>query len=214
MYKYQIRHGQSVFEKADPFGFAAEVPPRTASKVSDLTRYGWHDSQWMSRRRETNWLEATRSRSTRVHLGSWKRPGDNPTGWLSYRDLAHQLVEYCKETGYTHLELLPITEHPLSASWGYQTVGYYAATSRYGTPQDFMYFVDVLHQNDIGVILDWVPAHFPRDGHGLRQFDGTALYEQRRPAPRRTPRLGHPDLQLRPPRGSQLSHLQRPVLDG
>ena len=180
LYKYQIRHGDWVFEKADPFGFAAEVPPRTASKVADLSRYGWHDADWMARRQQTNWLEQPLS-FYEVHLGSWKRPGDDPTRWLSYRDLAHQLADYCKEVGYTHLELLPVSEHPLSASWGYQTVGYYAATSRYGTPQDFMYFMDVMHQNDIGVILDWVPAHFPRDGHGLRQFDGTALYEHADP---------------------------------
>ena len=148
--------------------------------MADLNRYTWHDAQWIARRQETNWLEQPLS-FYEVHLGSWKRPGDDPTRWLSYRDLAHQLAEYCKEVGYTHIELLPVSEHPLSASWGYQTVGYYAATSRYGTPQDFMYFVDVLHQNGIGVILDWVPADFPRDGHGLRQFDGTALYEHADP---------------------------------
>ena len=134
----------------------------------------------MASRRKTNWLERPLS-FYEVHLGSWQRPGDDPDRWLTYRELAHQLVEYCKEMGYTHLELLPVSEHPLSASWGYQTVGYYAATSRYGTPQDFMYFVDLCHQNGIGVILDWVPAHFPRDGHGLRQFDGTALYEHADP---------------------------------
>ena len=180
LYKYQIRYQDWVFDKADPFGFAAEVPPRTASKVIDLSRYTWHDAQWMARRKEINWLEQPLS-FYEVHLGSWKRPGDDPSRWLSYRDLAHQLAEYCHEVGYTHVELLPICEHPLSASWGYQTLGYYAATSRYGTPQDFMYFVDVLHQNGIGVILDWVPAHFPRDGHGLRRFDGTALYEHEDP---------------------------------
>ena len=176
LYKYQIRHQDAVFEKSDPFGFAAEVPPRTASKVMDLDRYRWHDSEWMARRPETNWLEQPLA-FYEVHFGSWKRPADDPSRWLSYRELAHQLVEYCKEMGYTHMELLPVSEHPLSASWGYQTVGYYAATSRYGTPHDFMYFVDLCHQNGIGVVLDWVPAHFPRDGHGLRQFDGTALYE-------------------------------------
>ncbi len=135
---------------------------------------GWLDGS------ETNWLESPLS-FYEVHLGSWKRPGDDPTRWLSYRDLAHQLADYCKEIGYTHVELLPVSEHPLSASWGYQTVGYYAATSRFGTPQDFMYFVNVLHRNGIGVLVDWVPAHFPRDGHGLRQFDGTALYEHADP---------------------------------
>ena len=163
--------------------------------------------------RETNWLEQPLS-FYEVHLGSWKRPGDDPSRWLSYRDLAHQLAEYCTEIGYTHVELLPVSEHPLSASWGYQTVGYYAVTSRYGTPQDFMYFVDVLHQNGIGVILDWVPAHFPRDGHGLRRVRRHGALRARRSAPRRAPRLGHQHLQLRPARGPQLPHLQRPVLDG
>ncbi len=180
LYKFQIRHHDQVFEKADPFGFAAEVPPRTASKVADLDRYHWHDSDWLIKRHETDWLHQPLS-FYEVHLGSWKRPSDDPSRWLSYRDLAHQLVDYCKQMGYTHLELLPVAEHPLSASWGYQAVGYYAATSRYGTPQDFMYLVDLCHQNGIGVLLDWVPAHFPRDGHGLRRFDGTALYEHADP---------------------------------
>ncbi|MDD4266770.1 MAG: 1,4-alpha-glucan branching protein GlgB [Pirellulales bacterium] len=180
LYKFQIRRGSNVFEKCDPFAFGAEVPPLTASKVIDLNRYRWHDGKWIERRQETNWLDQPIS-IYEVHLGSWRRPGDDPTRWLTYRELAHQIVEYVKEMGYTHIELLPISEHPLSASWGYQTVGYYAATSRYGTPQDFMYFVDLCHQNDIGVILDWVPAHFPRDGHGLRRFDGTALYEHEDP---------------------------------
>ena len=180
LYKYQIRHGDWTFEKCDPFAFGAEVPPLTASKVIDLNRYHWHDTAWMGERPRTNWLERPLS-FYEVHLGSWRRPGDDPRRWLTYRDLAHQLVEYCKEMGYTHLELLPPSEHPLSASWGYQTVGYYAATSRYGSPQDFMYFIDLCHQNGIGVVVDWVPAHFPRDGHGLRQFDGTALYEHADP---------------------------------
>jgi 1,4-alpha-glucan branching enzyme len=180
LYKYQLRHEEAVFEKSDPFGFAAEVPPRTASKVVDLDRYRWHDNDWLAQRRETHWLDRPLA-FYEVHLGSWKRPGDDPSRWLSYRELAHQLVEYCKEMQYTHIELLPVSEHPLSASWGYQTVGYYAATARYGTPHDFMYFVDLCHQNGIGVVLDWVPAHFPRDGHGLRQFDGTALYEHSDP---------------------------------
>jgi 1,4-alpha-glucan branching enzyme len=180
LYKFQIRRGSNVFEKCDPLAFGAEVPPLTASKVIDLNRYHWHDGKWIERRPETKWLDQPIS-IYEVHLGSWRRPSDDPTRWLTYRELAHQLVEYVKEMGYTHIELLPISEHPLSASWGYQTVGYYAATSRYGTPQDFMYFVDLCHQNDIGVILDWVPAHFPRDGHGLRRFDGTALYEHEDP---------------------------------
>jgi 1,4-alpha-glucan branching enzyme len=180
LYKYQIRHFDQVFEKSDPFGFAAELPPRTASVVAELNRYRWQDAQWLARRRETNWLEGPLS-FYEVHLGSWRRPGDDPGRWLSYRELAQQMVEYVKEMGYTHIELLPVAEHPLSASWGYQIVGYYAVTSRYGSPEDFMYFVDLCHQNDIGVLLDWVPAHFPRDGHGLRRFDGTALYEHADP---------------------------------
>jgi 1,4-alpha-glucan branching enzyme len=179
-YKYQVRHREHVFEKADPYGFAAEVPPRTASLVTHLDRYRWHDGDWMTRRAQSPGLDRPLS-FYEVHLGSWKRPGDDPNRWMTYRELAHQLVDYVKEMGYTHLELLPVSEHPLSASWGYQTVGYFSATSRYGSPQDFMYFVDYCHQNGIGVILDWVPAHFPRDAHGLRQFDGTALYEHADP---------------------------------
>ena len=180
LYKFRMRQGNHVFDKTDPMGFAAEVPPRTASYVVDLKRYNWHDENWVARRKETDWLSRPLS-FYEVHLGSWRRPGDDPSKWLSYRELAHQLVEYCQEMGYTHLELLPVAEHPFSGSWGYQPVGYYAATSRYGTPQDFMYFVDLCHQNDIGVVLDWVPAHFPRDGHGLGRFDGTPLYEHADP---------------------------------
>jgi len=179
-YKYHLRrHGHST-ERSDPMAFAAETPPRTASRVVDLNRYHWHDEAWLQRRRTAHWLEEPLS-FYEVHLGSWRRPGDDPHRWLSYRELAHLLVEYVQEMGFTHVQLLPVAEHPLSASWGYQTVGYYAATSRYGPPQDFMYLVDLCHQNGIGVILDWVPAHFPRDGHGLRRFDGTALYEHADP---------------------------------
>ncbi len=187
IYKYSVRHRDQVFEKSDPYGFAAELPPRTASRVADLNRYHWHDSQWIAERAARNGLSAPMS-IYEVHLGSWRRPGDDHTRWLTYRELAHQLVEYCQQMGFTHIELLPVSEHPFSGSWGYQTVGYYAATSRYGSPQDFMYLVDHCHQNGIGVILDWVPAHFPRDGHGLRMFDGTHLYEHA------DPRQGeHPD---------------------
>ncbi len=187
IYKYQVGHHGQVFEKADPYGFAAEVPPRTASKVADLNRYRWNDQEWMTTRQRHNALDAPIS-VYEVHLGSWKRPGEDPSRWLGYRELAHQLVDYCKQIGYTHLELMPVSEHPFSGSWGYQTVGYYAVTSRYGSPEDFMYFVDYCHQNGIGVIIDWVPAHFPRDAHGLRLFDGTHLYEHA------DPRQGeHPD---------------------
>ncbi|MCH8921962.1 MAG: 1,4-alpha-glucan branching protein GlgB [Planctomycetes bacterium] len=186
-YKYQVNHHGHVEQKADPYGFAAELPPRTGSVVADLSRHEWHDDSWMNSRTEHNALDAPIS-TYEVHLGSWRRPDDDPTRWLSYRELAHQLVDYCREMGFTHVQLMPICEHPFSGSWGYQTVGYFAATSRYGTPQDFMYFVDQLHQAGIGVIIDWVPAHFPRDGHGLRQFDGTPLYEHA------DPRQGeHPD---------------------
>jgi 1,4-alpha-glucan branching enzyme len=187
IYKYRVKNGMSEVEKSDPYGFAAELPPRTASKVTDLDSYRWNDQAWMYNRPQVNSLDAPMS-IYEVHLGSWRRPGDDPRRWLSYRDLAHQLVDYCREMGYTHLELLPVSEHPFSGSWGYQTVGYYAATSRYGSPQDFMYFIDHCHQNGIGVLIDWVPAHFPKDGHGLYRFDGTCLYEHS------DPRQGeHPD---------------------
>ena len=180
LYKYRIRSNDHVFDKTDPMAFAAELPPRTAGMVVDLNRQHWHDEQWMASRQEKDWLHSPMS-VYEVHLGSWKRPGDDPSRWLSYRELAHQLVEYVNEMGYTHIELLPVSEHPFSGSWGYQTVGYYAATSRFGSPHDFMYFVDLCHQNNIGVILDWVPGHFPRDDHGLRLFDGSALYEHADP---------------------------------
>jgi 1,4-alpha-glucan branching enzyme len=187
IYKYHVRHRESAVEKSDPYGFAAELPPRTASKVANLERYQWNDAAWMASRRQTNALDAPIS-VYEVHLGSWKRSSEDPNGWLNYRELAHQLVDYCRQMGYTHLELMPVSEHPFSGSWGYQTVGYYAVTSRYGTPDDFMYFVDHCHQNGIGVFVDWVPAHFPRDAHGLRMFDGTHLYEHA------DPRQGeHPD---------------------
>ncbi len=187
LYKFRVKHGATEIDKSDPYGFAAELPPRTASKVVDLSTYQWNDAAWLGRRAAANGLDAPLS-VYEVHLGSWRRPGDDPHRWLDYRDMAHQLVKYCQTMGYTHIELLPISEHPFSGSWGYQTVGYYAATSRYGSPQDFMYFVDHCHQNGIGVIIDWVPAHFPRDDHGLRRFDGTALYEHA------DPRQGeHPD---------------------
>ncbi len=187
IYKYRVNSNNWCVDKFDPYGFASELPPRTATIVTDLTRHQWQDDGWMAARKETNWNERPIS-IYEVHLGSWRRGSTNPTDWLSYRELAHQLVEYCQEMGFTHLELMPISEHPFTGSWGYQTTGYFAATSRYGTPEDFMYFVDFCHQNGIGVIIDWVPAHFPKDDHGLRRFDGTALYEHE------DPRKGeHPD---------------------
>ena len=180
IYKYRVKNGGFTAEKCDPYGFAAECPPKTASKVVDLSKYRWEDSQWMQERIKRNALDAPMS-FYEVHLGSWKRPGDNPDRWMTYRELAHDLVDYVKEMGYTHIELMPVSEHPFSGSWGYQQVGYYAPTARYGTPEDFMYFVDHCHQNNIGVLLDWVPAHFPKDGHGLAYFDGTNLYEHSDP---------------------------------
>jgi 1,4-alpha-glucan branching enzyme len=180
LYKYSIRHHEHVLEKSDPYGFGAEVPPRTASRVADLSRYHWHDEKWLAERAQRNAFDKPMS-FYEVHLGSWKRPGDDHHRWLSYRELAHDLVDYVKSMGFTHIELLPVSEHPFSGSWGYQTIGHYAPTSRYGTPQDFMYFVDHCHESGLGVILDWVPAHFPRDAHGLRMFDGSALYEHSDP---------------------------------
>jgi 1,4-alpha-glucan branching enzyme len=187
-YKFRVKtcDGQTI-DKTDPFGYYAELPPRTASVVHSLDRFNWQDATWMRRRAEENQMEKPIS-IYEVHLGSWRKREGGVHGWMNYRDLAHELVSYCKEMGFTHIELLPVSEHPFTGSWGYQTVGYFSVTSRYGTPDDFMYFVDYCHRNEIGVILDWVPAHFPKDSHGLRKFDGTALFEHD------DPRQGeHPD---------------------
>jgi len=176
-YKYHIAslyHGYEI-EKSDPFAFFCEAPPRTASRIWNLG-YEWHDTDWMRTRRRANALDAPLS-VYEVHLGSWRRNPERPLEPLNYRELAHGLADYLQETGFTHVELMPVTEHPFYGSWGYQTTGYFAPTARYGTPQDFMYFVDHLHQRGIGVLLDWVPSHFPGDGHGLFYFDGTHLYE-------------------------------------
>ncbi len=180
LYKFHVRHPWGTVEKTDPYGFGAELPPRTASRVVDLSEYTWQDQAWMSDRERLQALDAPIS-IYEVHLGSWKRSPDDPERWLGYREMAHQLVDYCREMGYTHIELMPVSEHPYSGSWGYQQVGYYAATSRYGSPADLMYFIDHCHQNNIGVLVDWVPAHFPKDTHGLSCFDGTALYEHQDP---------------------------------
>lgn len=180
VYKYEIRsHNQGYrAQKTDPYGFYSELRPNTASIVYDIHQYQWQDSDWMSSRSDKNQLEQPMN-IYEAHLGSWKRDADGD--YLTYRELANTLVPYLVEMGYTHIELLPVTEHPLDASWGYQVIGYYAPTSRFGTPEDFMYFVDACHQNNIGVILDWVPAHFPKDGHGLNYFDGTHLYSHEDP---------------------------------
>ena len=182
LYKFEIkaRSGEEIALKADPFAFAFEPAPRTASIVCDLDNYRWGDAAWMEARERHNALERPVA-IYEVHLGSWMRVPEEANRFLSYRELAHRLADYVIEMGYTHVELLPITEHPFYGSWGYQTIGYFAPTHRYGTPADFMYFVDHLHQRGIGVILDWVPAHFPRDAHGLVYFDGTHLYEHADP---------------------------------
>ncbi|QOV24794.1 1,4-alpha-glucan branching enzyme [Anabaenopsis elenkinii] len=201
-YKYEIKNFEGhIYEKSDPYAFQQEPRPKTASMVTNLNIYTWGDQNWMEKRRHTDPLTQPIS-VYEVHLGSWlhgssSEPAKLPNGetepvvvvselkpgarFLTYRELADRLIPYVKELGYTHLELLPIAEHPFDGSWGYQVTGYYAPTSRFGSPEDFMYFVDQCHQNDIGVIIDWVPGHFPKDGHGLAFFDGTHLYEHSDP---------------------------------
>jgi 1,4-alpha-glucan branching enzyme len=177
-YKYRVEGPGRRYraDKADPYGFAAEIRPQTASKVFDLAGYMWGDYAWLERRSLSLPLERPMS-IYEVHLGSWRRKADQRGRWLTYREMAPLLADYVEDMGFTHVELLPITEHPFDGSWGYQTIGYFAPTGRFGTPHDFMYLVDTLHQRGIGVLLDWVPAHFPRDGHGLGYFDGTHLFE-------------------------------------
>jgi len=188
VYKYYLvshRRGYRV-EKADPFAFYAETPPKTASIVWD-SDHDWGDQEWMEKRHTSNSLDSPIS-IYEMHLGSWRRMSEEQDRPLNYRELAPKLAEYLGQLGFTHVEFLPVMEHPFYGSWGYQSTGYFAPTSRYGTPQDFLYLVDYLHQHDIGVILDWVPSHFPNDEHGLGYFDGTHLYEHS------DPRQGiHPD---------------------
>ncbi len=175
-YKFEIKSKDGmILEKSDPFGFFSELRPNTASVVWDINRFTWGDSEWQESQKQKDVLNQPIS-IYEVHLGSWKQ-NDSETGFINYRELAHELVEYVKEMGYTHIELMPVAEHPFDGSWGYQVTGLFAPTSRFGNPDDFMYFVDYCHQNDVGIIVDWVPAHFPKDGHGLIRFDGTALYE-------------------------------------
>lgn len=188
LYKYFIVSHKDFYqvEKQDPFAYYNEVAPRTASVVWDL-EYDWQDSQWMKTRHQKNNLNAPYS-VYEMHLGSWKRVVEEYNRPMTYRELAVHLPKYLKDMNFTHVEFLPVMEHPFYGSWGYQVLGYFATTSRYGTPQDFMYLVDCLHQNGIGVILDWVPSHFPTDEHGLSYFDGTHLFEHS------DPRKGfHPD---------------------
>ncbi len=181
-YKFEIRTRQgTLLLKSDPFGFAFEMPPHSASVVHDASGYQWRDEQWMAARQSQNqWLDRPMS-IYEVHLGSWARVPEEGNRFLTYREMAHRLVPYVKEMGFTHLELLPVMEHPFSGSWGYQVLGFFAPTSRFGPPEDFKLFVDACHRADLGVILDWVPGHFPKDGHGLARFDGTALYEHADP---------------------------------
>ncbi len=190
LYKYEIktRYMDYLVAKTDPVGFFSEMRPNTASIVWDINKYQWQDAEWLAQRSQRQALDAPIS-AYEVHLGSWKLKKENGEWhWLTYRELAAELVPYVKEMGYTHIELLPIAEHPFDGSWGYQVTGYFAPTSRFGTPEDFMYFVDACHQAGIGVLVDWVPAHFPTDKHGLSFFDGTHLYEHS------DPRKGaHPD---------------------
>jgi len=189
LYKFEIRSRVGGYWglKSDPYGFAAEKRPHNASVVADIDKHQWKDSEWLAARAARDWLHSPMS-IYEVHLGSWRRKRHEANRWLTYRELADELVPYVRAMGYTHIELMPIMEHPLDKSWGYQTVGYFAVTSRFGTPEDFMYFVDRCHQEGLGVILDWTPAHFPRDAHGLALFDGTHLYEHA--DPRKGP---HPD---------------------
>ena len=193
VYKYEIRPRDRDFAmlKADPYAFHAEMRPKTASVVCSLNGYEWGDRQWVGERWRRNGLNSPIS-IYEVHLGSWMRVPEDNNRWLSYRELGEKLIPYARDLGYTHLELMPVTEHPFDGSWGYQTTGYFAPTSRFGTPQDFMAFVDACHQAGLAVILDWVPSHFPDDPHGLAWFDGTHLFDHA------DPRMGfHPEWRSR-----------------
>ncbi len=181
MYKYHIvsRHNSYRVDKADPYAFHTETPPKTGSIVWDL-HYQWGDHEWMAIRGKRQTLDAPMS-IYEIHLGSWRRVPEEENRPLTYRELARMLPAYVQQMGFTHVEFLPVMEHPFYGSWGYEVTGYFAPTSRFGTPQDLMYLIDCLHQHGVGVILDWVPAHFPKDEHGLGYFDGTHLYEHSDP---------------------------------
>lgn len=180
-YKYEIgtRHGYAAL-KTDPYGTAFESPPNNASIVTKVDTYRWNDAEWIEKRKSTDWVNSPIS-IYEMHVGSWKKVVEDANRSLNYRELAVELVEYLKDMHYTHVEFLPLSEHPFDGSWGYQVTGFFAPTYRFGTPEDFMFLVDTLHQNGIGVIMDWVPAHFPTDSFALAQFDGTALYEHADP---------------------------------
>ncbi|MFW6267117.1 MAG: 1,4-alpha-glucan branching protein GlgB [Halanaerobium sp.] len=177
-YKYWIRGYRGVIRvKTDPYAKRQEAPPKTASQIYEVEDYSWHDKKWLKKRKKSNHLKEPLS-IYEMHLGSWKQDDGE---LMNYREIADELVPYINKMGFTHVELMPLTEYPFPGSWGYQTTGYFALTSRYGTPEDFMYFVDQLHQNDIGIIMDWVPSHFCKDDHGLRLFDGSHLFESSDP---------------------------------
>ncbi|VAX10029.1 1,4-alpha-glucan (glycogen) branching enzyme, GH-13-type [hydrothermal vent metagenome] len=180
LYKFEIRNRDSgeILSKTDPYARQFELRPNTASIVTAESKHNWQDTDWMQQRQQHDWLQSPTS-IYEVHLGSWQKATDGT--FLNYRELAHRLVAYVLELGFTHIELMPITEHPLDASWGYQTTGYFAPTARFGSADDFRYFIDHCHQHNIGVLLDWVPAHFPKDAHGLARFDGSPLYEHEDP---------------------------------
>ena len=188
-YKFLIisQDGEALY-KADPYANAAQLRPETASVITDLTGFKWTDDKWVENKKKEDHLSSAMS-IYECHIGSWKKQKDGTKdGYMNYRDIAHELAEYVSDMGYTHVELMGIAEYPFDGSWGYQVTGYYAPTARYGTPKDFMYFVDYMHKKGIGVILDWVPAHFPKDAHGLANFDGSCVYEYA------DPRKGeHPD---------------------
>jgi 1,4-alpha-glucan branching enzyme len=180
-YKFEIKlKNGALIEKSDPYAFYSELRPKTASKIYDISGYEWNDKDWLEERAQKEWKREPVS-IYECHLGSFMRNLEEGNRFMSYTELAPLLADYVEKMGYTHIELLPVTEHPLDMSWGYQVTGFFAPTSRFGNPKDFMYFVDYLHQRGIGIILDWVPAHFPKDSHGLAQFDGTALYEHADP---------------------------------
>ena len=188
-YKFLIisQDGEALY-KADPYANAAQLRPETASVITDLTGFKWTDDKWVENKKKEDYLSSAMS-IYECHIGSWRKQKDGTKdGYMNYRDIAHELAEYVSDMGYTHVELMGIAEYPFDGSWGYQVTGYYAPTARYGTPKDFMYFVDYMHKKGIGVILDWVPAHFPKDAHGLANFDGSCVYEYA------DPRKGeHPD---------------------
>lgn len=181
VYKYEVKSNQDhVVTKTDPVGFFAEMRPKTASVVYDITKYNWNDAQWFEGKKDHNAFDKPMS-IYEVHAGSWRRKGEYGSLYMTYREMADTLVPYVTNMGFTHIEFLPLSEHPLDASWGYQVVGMFAPTSRFGTPDDLRYLIDKFHQAGVGVIMDWVPAHFPKDGHGLSEFDGTHLYEHADP---------------------------------